>query len=259
MRTARIVVLGIAIASGTLAMWLVGRGAPAPAPLPAPRSTLETTDILIARTDIGAGMALAAQHLDWAAWPAASASHLIRRSERPDAITELSRTYARAAFAAGEPIRENRLSKGDAAGFMAAILPPGRRAAAIEIKPETGAGGFIMPGDHVDVILYRRDRNTEKAGGNEMHLSETILRNIRVLAIDQTFEDANGQKSVIGRTATLELTPHQAETLALGREIGTLSLALRSTSDIAQGAEEMHSRGAIHVIRHGITTTRMAK
>jgi pilus assembly protein CpaB len=256
MRTARIVVLGIAIASGTLAMWLVGRGAPAPAPLPAPRSTLETTEILVARTDIGAGMAIAAQHLDWAAWPAASASHLIRRSERPDAIAELSRTYARAAFAAGEPIRENRLAKGDAAGYMAAILPPGRRAAAIEIKPETGAGGFIMPGDHVDVILYRR--NTEKAGGNEAHLSETILRNIRVLAIDQTFEDANGQKSVIGRTATLELTPHQAETLALGREIGTLSLALRSTSDIAQGAEEMLSRGAIHVIRHGIST-RMAK
>ena len=81
----------------------------------------------------------------------------------------------------------------------------GMRAISTEISPETGAGGFILPNDRVDVILSRRDREAEKAGGAESHTSETILTNIRVLAIDQTLEEKNGQKVVIGKTATLEL------------------------------------------------------
>ena len=102
------------------------------------------------------------------------------------------------------------------------------RAVSTEISPETGAGGFILPNDRVDVILTRRDREAEKAAGVEVHTSETILRNMRVLAIDQTVEEKNGQRVVVGKTATLELAPRQAETLALSRQLGTLSLALRS-------------------------------
>ncbi len=97
---------------------------------------------------------------------------------------------------------------------MAAMLPTGMRAISTEISPETGAGGFILPNDHVDVILSRRDREAEKAAGIEIHTSETILSNVRVLAIDQTVEEKNGQRVVVGKTATLELTPRQAETLA---------------------------------------------
>ena len=138
---------------------------------------------------------------------------------------------ARAPFVAGEPIREAKLIKANGSGYMAAVLDKGMRAVSTEISPETGAGGFILPNDRVDVILSRRDREAEKAGAAETQVSETILSNIRVLAIDQTLGEKDGQKVVIGKTATLELTPRQAETLALSRQLGTLSLALRSLAD----------------------------
>ena len=128
----------------------------------------------------------------------------------------------------GEPIREAKLVNAKGSGFMAAILPSGMRAVSTQISPETGAGGFILPNDRVDVILTPRgNRDADKGGVS----SETILRNIRVLAIDQTVEEKNGQKVVVGKTATLELLPSQAETLALSQQIGTLSLALRSIAD----------------------------
>jgi pilus assembly protein CpaB len=115
---------------------------------------------------------------------------------------------------------------------MAAILPTGMRALSTDISPETGAGGFILPNDHVDVILTRRDRDAEASnGGVEAHVSETILNNVRVLAIDQTIEEKGGQRVVVGKTATLELSPRQAERLTLAHQLGTLSLALRSLVD----------------------------
>ena len=154
----------------------------------------------------------------WQTWPAAAAgANFIRKNDRPDAIEQLAGSIARAPFVAGEPIREAKLIKAKGSGFMAAILPSGMRAVSTEISPETGAGGFILPNDRVDVILSRRDREAEKAAGVEVHTSETILTNVRVLAIDQTVEEKNGQRVVVGKTATLELTPRQAETLALSR------------------------------------------
>ena len=117
---------------------------------------------------------------------------------------------------------------------MAAVLDKGMRAVSTEISPETGAGGFILPNDRVDVILSRRDREAEKAGAADTQISETILSNIRILAIDQTLGEKDGQKVVIGKTTTLELTPRQAETLALSRQLGTLSLALRSLADAGE-------------------------
>ena len=116
-------------------------------------------------------------------------------------------------------------------GFLAAVLPKGMRAVSMEVSAESGAGGFILPDDHVDIMLTRHDKAAEKLSGVEKIVSETILRNVRVLAIDQAVEEKAGQKVVVGKTATLELTPDQAETLALSRQHGTLSLALRSLVD----------------------------
>ena len=141
---------------------------------------------------------------------------------------------------------------------MAAILPSGMRAISVEISPETGAGGFILPNDHVDVILTRRDRLAEKSAGVEIHTSEIILPNVRVLAIDQTVEEKNGQRVVIGKTATLELSPRQAETLALSRQLGTLSLALRSLVDFnskdrpEEVADDGGRRSGVNVVRFGV-------
>jgi pilus assembly protein CpaB len=118
--------------------------------------------------------------------------------------------------------------------------------------------GFILPNDHVDVILTRRDKAAEKAAGTEVHVSEVILNNVRVLAIDQTVEEKNGQRVVVGKTATLELSPRQAETLALSRQQGTLSLALRSLVDFNskdKPVEDDTRRGSVNVVRFGVTTT----
>ena len=133
---------------------------------------------------------------------------------------------------------------------MAAVLDKGMRAVSTEISPETGAGGFILPNDRVDVILSRRDREAEKAGGADAQVSETILTNVRVLAIDQTLEEKNGQRVVVGKTATLELTPRQAETLALSRQLGTLSLALRSLADAGDNDASERRRSATDSARH---------
>ena len=146
---------------------------------------------------------------------------------------------------------------------MAAILPAGMRAISTEISPETGAGGFILPNDHVDVILSRRDKAAEKASGVESHTSETILTGVRVLAIDQTVEEKNGQRVVVGKTATLELTPRQAETLALSRQTGTLSLALRSLVDANKKTPRSKTfddkKAGINTVRFGVTTATTPK
>jgi pilus assembly protein CpaB len=266
MKPARIIVLVIAVVAGGIAAFLAGRSEPPPPP-PAPVAQLETTDVLIAAADVGLGNKVTAQDLRWQTWPAAAAgSNFIRKNERPDAINELVGSVARAPFSAGEPIREGKLVKANGSGYMAAILPQGMRAISVEISPETGAGGFILPNDHVDVILTRRDKAAERtSGGAEVHTSEVILSNVRVLAIDQTVEEKNGQRVVVGKTATLELSQSQAETLARSRQQGMLSLALRSLVDF-NGKDQPETdddsggrRRGVDVVRFGVTTTTSTK
>ena len=164
----------------------------------------------------------------------------------------------RSTFFAGEPIREAKLVKANGSGFMAAILPTGMRAISTEVSPETGAGGFILPNDRVDVLLTTRDRSGAGKNGAETVNSEVVLSNIRVLAIDQTIEEKNGQKVVVGKTATLELKPEQTETLARARQSGTLSLALRSIADAnapqQQDDDKRRRQDTINVVRYGVTT-----
>jgi pilus assembly protein CpaB len=149
-------------------------------------------------------------------------------------------------------------------GYVAAILPSGMRAVATEISAETGAGGFILPNDRVDVILSRRDREAERLTGIESQVAETLLSDVRVLAIDQRVEDKSG-RAMVGRTATLELSPHQVETLAMGRLMGTLSLALRSLADSdpsKRGSAPGQDPGAarhLNIVRFGVTTTTIPK
>jgi pilus assembly protein CpaB len=259
MKPARIIVLVIAVVAGGIAALLAGRSDPPP---PAPVAQMETAEVLIASSDIGLGSTVTAQDMRWQLWPAAGiGSSFIRQNDRPDAIDQLAGSIARAPFSAGEPIRESKLIKGTGGGYMAAILPSGMRAISVEVSPETGAGGFILPNDHVDVILSRRDRAAERSnGGIEVHTSEIILANVRVLAIDQTVEEKSGQRVVIGKTATLELSPRQAETLALSRQLGTLSLALRSIIDFSNKTPEVATddggrQGGVNVVRFGVSTT----
>lgn len=260
MKAARLVVLTVAIAAGGVAALLAGRSSKPPEVKPDAAAQMATVEILVAKSDISMGQALSPGEVHWQTWPASTASgNFIRKSDRPDAIEALAGNIARVPFVAGEPIREAKLVDAKGSGFMAAILPTGMRAVSTQISPETGAGGFILPNDHVDVILTRRDREAEKASGTEVHSSETILNNIRVLAIDQNVEEKNGQKVVVGKTATLELAPHQAETLALAHQLGSLSLALRSVTDASRDdskdAENTGGRrNTVNVVRFGVST-----
>ncbi len=233
MKPARLIVLFIAIGAGGIAALLAGRSDQAPPPGPAPVAPLETAEVLVASAEIGMGHSITPQDLRWQTWPAAAAgASYIRKSDRPDAADQLAGSIARVAFADGEPIRETKLIRAGGAGYMAAILPTGMRAVSTDISPERGVGGFVLPNDHVDVILTRRDKDAEASnGGIEVQVSETILTNVRVLAIGKTVEEKSGQTNVDGTIATLELTPSMAERLALAHQLGTLSLSLRSLVD----------------------------
>jgi pilus assembly protein CpaB len=134
---------------------------------------------------------------------------------------------------------------------MAAILPSGARGVSTEISPETGAGGFILPNDRVDVILTRRERHPENPSMPEVVVSETILSNVRVLAIDQAPKEKEGQTNLVGKTVTLELRPDQTEVLARSRQIGTLTLALRSITD-AKLAEVKADDDALVTVYRGV-------
>jgi pilus assembly protein CpaB len=230
MKTARIIVLCIALCAGGVAAYLASGSDSKPVAVAEPVPQLQTVDVLVAKADIGLGQVVGPADVQWQTWPSATASNnFIRRNERPEATSEINGWIARSPFIAGEPIREPKLVKATGSGFMAAVLPGGMRAISTEISPETGAGGFILPNDRVDVILSKRERNP--ANGTETVISEIILGNIRVLAIDQAPRERDGQNTVVGKTATLELRPAQASTLARARQSGTLSLALRSLVD----------------------------
>jgi pilus assembly protein CpaB len=217
-------------------------------------------DVLVAKADIGLGQSVTPDDMQWQTWPAATASStFIRRNDRPDATTQIAGSIARAPFIAGEPIREAKLVKANGSGFMAAILPTGMRAISTEISPETGAGGFILPNDRVDVILSKREKNPDRTGSPDVVNSEIILANVRVLAIDQAPKEKDGQNSVVGKTVTLELKPEQSETLARARQSGTLSLALRSIADLnaveIKSDDQAPKRGdSINVIRFGVSS-----
>jgi pilus assembly protein CpaB len=262
MNTARIVVLTIAIGAGGIAAYLAS-GSEQPA-APAQVAQLATVDILVAKGDIGLGQTVKPEDMQWQTWPAASASNsFISKASRAEAMREITGSIARAPFIAGEPIREQKLVKANGSGFMAAILPTGFRAISTEISPETGAGGFILPNDRVDVILSRRDPNPRK-GGPDIISSEIILTNIRVLAIDQAPKEKDGTSSIVGKTATLELKPEQAETLARSRQAGTLSLALRSIADgnaVEAAPEDPESKRTttINVVRYGVANQSTAQ
>jgi pilus assembly protein CpaB len=240
MNKARIVVLTLALGAGGVAAYLAsGFDSKPPAE---PVAALQTVDVLVAKSDIGLGQTVTAEALQWQTWPAVTASNsFIRRNERPEATKQIAGSIARAPFIAGEPIREPKLVKANGSGFMAAILPTGMRAVSTEISAETGAGGFILPNDRVDVMLSKREKGASNPDGpsSDIVTSQVVLANVRVLAIDQAPKEKEGQNAVLGKTATLELTPGDAEILARARQSGTLSLALRSIADGKTSDEEV--------------------
>ena len=240
MKLSRLAVLGVAAAAGLIAMVLAfNLTATSPNPPPEPVKVVDTNTekVLVATTDLSMGKTLTAGDVAWRDWPKDSVAGQFITGGSEEAEKAAIGAIARAGFYAGEPISDAKLIHSDR-GFMSAILPEGKRAVAVRIAADTSAGGFILPNDHVDVIMSRRLDQGGDATGRPEFTTETILNNVRVLAIDQTIEKlankdgGEGSDTVIGQTATLELTPEQAKIITVAQQMSDrLTLALRSVTD----------------------------
>jgi pilus assembly protein CpaB len=212
-------------------------------------------DVLVAANDIPAGTALSPTSARWQPWPKSNVGDtLITRQMAPDLTAAIKGTVARTPLLTGQPLTTANIVHSDAAGFMAAQLSPGMRAISIRISAESGAGGFILPNDRVDILQTK-----EISSRPRISATKAILRNVRVLAIGQQAAQGKDQKVALGGTATLELTPQQADEVQRAETDGSISLALRPLGDTGQDARvaQTHSRGSVYdggvaIIRYGI-------
>jgi len=183
--------------------------------------------VLVAAKALPAGSFIKADHLKWQAWPESGVTDAYAVKGKRDEKDFIG-AVVRSAITAGEPLTDARLVHPGDRGFLAAVLDPGKRAISVPVNATTGIAGFIFPGDWVDVILTVRFVPTEgEAKGETRHFSETLLTDVRVLAVDQAVENKKGEP-VLAKTATLEVDPKQAEKVAIGLEMGGLSLSLHS-------------------------------
>ena len=154
-------------------------------------------------------------------------------------------------------MNQAKIVKAGEGGVLAAILPAGMRAISTKINEESAVGGFILPADRVDVLVTRKVRGRD--GRQEQTVSDTLFKNVRVLAIGQEIETKDGKMVATGKTATLELSPNQAETLALAQAMGDISLTLRSLQENQKGANaegdasafEPDNTNAVRMLRYG--------
>jgi len=248
MKPARIIILAVAVAAaglaGILAMNLSG-GQTVVQQAEAVITKEPTTNVLVSASNLPVGSRLNEDALRWLAWPKGSVMQgFITQDIRPDAVKELEGVVVRLPLFEGEPIRAEKIAD-SSNQILSSLLPSGKRAVATEISVATGAGGFILPNDRVDVIMVRK-------GEESKYLTETVLSNVRVLAIDQQIEESkDGAKTVVGTTATLELTPDQTKVISVAQQMAErLSLALRSVAD----AQEEDTTAADYLLSGGAGT-----
>lgn len=246
MRGLRLLIFALAVGAGLAAVAVVRSemerlrsAAPVPVAAPAPEE-IPKTDVLVLARDVRFGERLTSEDVVWRPWPAADVPpSFLTRDRTPDAVETLSEAIVRSFMVEGAPLTEDVLLRMDQPGVLSAELRTGLRAFAVEITPETAAGGFILPGSYVDVISTR---NVEFGRDADTSIANTLLRAVRVLAIDQSIAESTDDVSEIGSTATLEVTPSQAEILALAMFVGDVTLTLRDLSDqiSEDGSEKIH-------------------
>jgi pilus assembly protein CpaB len=256
MNKSRVLVLGIAFVAAVGAA-LLAKNIVAQPKLKkvVQKEFMNTTHVLVAAKPIKLGDLVSSGHFRWQRWPKdALNSKLIDQASNMNAKADYDKAIARSSFVPGEAINPRKFIKKGTGGIMAALLTSGMRAVSTKIKEETAAGGFILPDDHVDVILSRQIKGE---GRDSKYVSNTVLSNVRVLAIGQTIDPPKGKQTATGRTATLELTPGQAEILMLANQMGDVSLALRSISKQTQSDSESvtnlrgDNRGTVRMFKFG--------
>ena len=264
MNTSRVVILGVAALAACgaafVARGLLGGGTEKVKAMPT-LPPVAMNEVLVASSDLQPGTALLPSSVRWQAWPKSAVdSSFITQDVVSDPNRVVHGAVTRAPLVAGEPLTPSMIVHADSAGFMAAMVDPGMRAVSVAITTETGAGGFILPNDRVDVVMTRQISDAPKR-----FASHTLLVNVRVLAVDQTFKEVNDQKVVLGKTATLELSPHDAEQLDRAAASGTVSLTLRALGDggtqqtpaspAATAATQTNGSDSVTIIGYGVPHT----
>jgi len=234
MRVLLFTVLALALAFGT-ARFAISR-------LSAARKEMATESVekqapkayvLVAAKDLPAGTLLHPEDVLWQSWPDEELSDAYLRKDKDD-LNSISGAVVRLHIAKGEPLTAGRVIKVGEHGFLAAVLAPGMRATSLMLTPTSDVGGLILPGDHVDLILSHQIKDDRAPNEPARQVSETILTNLRVVAIDQTVNDQE-KKPISGKTATFEVTSKQAEIIEVSKMLGNLSLVLRSAGSDQAG------------------------
>lgn len=268
MGAVRIIVLAVAFvaAIGLFLMMRSMAGGHKPAPVVVAAAPVEKpmSQVLVAKRDLSVGTRISSGDVGWQPWPveALNASFItdgsapvappppakdaagkvadkaVKAVEKVaasvisgDPAQALNGAVVREPILAGEPVTERKIVRGGEGGYMAVVLQPGMRAIALPVTVETGAGGFILPGDRVDVLQNRKIEASGGSGSNQETVSNVIMRNLRVLAIDQTTQPEKDAKALVGATATLEVPAADAPVMARAKSQGDLVLALRAYSD----------------------------
>ena len=218
---------------------------PAPGPVAQAPAPAPTGKVLVANVDIPAGTFLKEEMVRWQAWPtdALDPAYLVEGKSDPKALTTTG-AVVRRPIAAGQPVTEAQLVRPGDRGFLAAVLKPGMRAVSFAVNEVSGLAGLIYPGDRVDVMLVHSVAEAAPAGAvdkdkepPEHRVSETVLENVRILAIDQALAHPAGGAAQVARTLTVEVTPKQAELMAVAVQLGQLTLSLRSLANAPEASQ----------------------
>jgi len=186
-------------------------------------------EVLVAKRDLHVGAILSPEDLQWSAWPEEGLNEAFF-AKKGSKVKDIHGQVVRLPLAKGAPLTRSSVVKQGERGFLAAILAPGMRAVSVKLSPTSGIGGFVFPGDRVDVLLTH---TITKSRSEQYPITETVFQNVRVLAVDQ--KSVADDKVKISKTATLEVTPKMAEKVAMLSNIGELSLSLRSLSASGDG------------------------
>jgi len=237
---------------------LGGKPAAAPSAIAAPVAGRPMTQVLVAKRDLAIGARLTGEDVTWQAWPteAVNAAFITNGAALPNpegvdkaraAVTNAASdmiggvdpskavegAIVRDPILTGEPITPRKIVRGGDGGYLSVVLSPGKRAMAVPVTSETAVGGFILPGDRVDVLQTRDTLSPDAdGGGSKVTIAETILQNVRVLALDQSTAAEKDAKSIVAATATIEVSPADAEALTRAKATGPVTLALRAYTDL---------------------------
>lgn len=251
MNRARLLILLIAIIAGGAAFFMVASNDAPEATVASvipQQKEVEMARVLIANEDIPQGAVLNSTLTGWVKWPANSVPEFYVTEANSDFMEQLPQMRARQMIRANEPIFEQNVVRHGDRGMMAAIMTPGMRAVTARMSAEQTSGGFILPGDKVDVFAS----GIELSDPNAVPRSWPIMTNVRVLAIDQIYANEEGVNAVVGKTVTLEVAPEQVRSFIEARDNQTLTLVLRSVfdADIVQEFEQTEPDEVV-VIRYG--------